>query len=441
MQGGTAVTRTVPGREWLLAVEPLRDGASVGRAAGSAASIGDAVSRVGDAPVCWAIGLGHDMAERIVREIPAFGGGDAPFEMLRQGTESSVLRALLLLAQPDAGLPTITAESLEGIREFVRRGISLDGVLRGIRLGHADMARGFLRACEQRVEPARRSDEMKGITDELFTFVDGFADAMTREYLAEYDRWTTSAAAIRAETVRSVLDDAGGACADPVTASRVLEYDLGRTHIGLTMWTRTVSPDAGLHRAAAAQLQARGVTSTLIVPIGSGQLWAWGTLTTGGSGAPPAPPPGDGIRVAFGTPGSGPDGFRRTHREAQRVERLRRAAGDQRDGTTEYDEVAVAALLAGDITAAGEFVRRELGDLAAPGEQPADLRTTLLHYLSAERSLVTVAGELHVARGTVAYRVKRAEQILGRSAGERRLALHVALLLADELGDAVLHPG
>lgn len=435
------MTRTVPGREWLLDLVPHPDGVTVARAAGSAASTGDAVSRVGERSVCWAIGTGHDMAERIVRDIPAFGGGDAPFEMLRQGTESSVLRALLLLAQPDAELTTITAESLEGIREFVRRGISLDGVLRGIRLGHADMARAFLRACEERVEPARLPHEMKSITEELFAFVDGFADAMTREYLAEYNRWTTSAAAIRAETVRSILHGDGTGGPDPVTASRVLDYDLGRTHIGLTMWTRSVSPDAGLHRAAAEQLRARGVTSTLVVPIGSGQLWAWGTLATGRSGTPPAPPPGDGVRVAFGTPGSGPEGFRRTHREAQRAERLRRIAGDRGDGTTEYDDVAVAALVAGDIGAAGEFVRRELGELAGPGEQLADLRTTLLHYLSAERSLVTVAGELYVARGTVAYRVKRAEQILGRSAGERRLALHVALLLADELGEAVLRGG
>lgn len=434
------MTRTVPGREWLLTLAPRQDGVTVEGAAGSAASIDDATARVGGTPVCWAVGIGHDMAERIVREIPAFGGGDTPFAMLRQGTESSVLRALLLLAQPDAGLSTITIESLDGIREFVRRGISLDGVLRGIRLGHADMARAFLRACEDLVEPARRPEEMQAVTDELFTFVDGFADAMTREYLAEYDRWTTSAAATRAETVRSILDAESADSVDVATASQVLAYDLRRTHVGLTMWTRSVSPDAGLQRAAADLLRARGVTSTLVVPIGSGQLWAWGTLPAGTRELPGTTAPGAGVRVTFGTPGAGPDGFRRTHREAQRTERLRRLAGDDREGTTEYDDVAVAALLAGDISAASEFVRRELGDLAAAGEQAADLRTTLLHYLAAERSLVTVAGELHVARGTVAYRVKRAEQILGRSAGERRLALHTALLLAEELGAVVLRP-
>ncbi|TCK26848.1 PucR family transcriptional regulator [Pseudonocardia endophytica] len=430
------MTRTVRGREWLLDLAPDRDGVALEHAAGAPANTADAVERVGAPAVCWAVAIGEDMAAHIVREIPQFGGGNSPFEMLRKGTESSVVRALLLFAQPDAGLATITDESLEGIREFVRRGISLDGVLRGIRLGHAEMAHAFLRACEALVAPDRLADEMKAISDELFAFVDGFADAMTREYLAEYDRWTTSAAATRAETVRTIL---AGDDVDVAAASRVLGYDLRRRHVGLAMWTRSVSADAGLHLAATELLSARGATSTLVVPIGSGQLWAWGAIPASGPGPAPAPT-GPDVRVAFGTPGAGVDGFRRTHREAQRAERLRRLSGDHRDGATEYDDVVVAALLASDVVAAGEFVRRELGDLATRGEQAADLRTTLLHYLDAERSLVTVAGELHVARGTVAYRVKRAEQILGRPAGERRLALHVALLLADELGDAVLGP-
>ena len=67
-------------------------------------------------------------------------------------------------------------------------------------------------------------------------------------------------------------------------------------------------------------------------------------------------------------------------------------------------------------------------------------RETLRHYLEAERSITTVAVELHVARGTVAYRVRKAEEVLGREVGERRFELHAALLLAQCLGEAVLDP-
>ncbi|MBS2533454.1 helix-turn-helix domain-containing protein [Catenulispora sp. NF23] len=56
------------------------------------------------------------------------------------------------------------------------------------------------------------------------------------------------------------------------------------------------------------------------------------------------------------------------------------------------------------------------------------------------RSLVRVAEQLHVARGTVAYRVKRAQEILGHDIGDRRFPLYAALLLAEELGAAVLSP-
>ncbi|MEK8174563.1 hypothetical protein NKH77_52720 [Streptomyces sp. M19] len=38
------------------------------------------------------------------------------------------------------------------------------------------------------------------------------------------------------------------------------------------------------------------------------------------------------------------------------------------------------------------------------------------------------------------YRVKRAQEVLGHDLDDRRFALHTALALADELGDAVLLP-
>jgi DNA-binding PucR family transcriptional regulator len=102
--------------------------------------------------------------------------------------------------------------------------------------------------------------------------------------------------------------------------------------------------------------------------------------------------------------------------------------------------VAVVALLAGDLDAAGEFVRRQLGGLADRSAPMAALRTTLHHYLDAERSLVDVAGRLHVARGTVTYRVRRAQEVLGHDVDDHRFELRTALVLAEELGDAVLRP-
>src|SRR6201999_3970220 len=125
---------------------------------------------------------------------------------------------------------------------------------------------------------------------------------------------------------------------------------------------------------------------------------------------------------------------------AERVERLRREAGQDPRHATAYADVAAIALLATDLDAAGEFVRRELGALGARTAPMRALRTTLHHYLDAERSLADVARRLHVARGTVTYRVRRAQEVLGHGLDDHRFALRTALALAEELGDAVLVP-
>jgi DNA-binding PucR family transcriptional regulator len=48
------------------------------------------------------------------------------------------------------------------------------------------------------------------------------------------------------------------------------------------------------------------------------------------------------------------------------------------------------------------------------------------------------AKELYVHQNTVTYRVKRAEELLGRGVSEEPLELMCALILADTLGPAVL---
>ena len=53
-------------------------------------------------------------------------------------------------------------------------------------------------------------------------------------------------------------------------------------------------------------------------------------------------------------------------------------------------------------------------------------------------SATRVAKELFVHQNTVTYRVKRAEELLGRSVTEDPLELVCALVLAETLGSAVL---
>lgn len=320
-------------------------------------------------------------------------------------------------------------------------------MLQGVRIGHAATAEAFLRAGAELVDPEVAVDEVTAISRELFSYVDNLSDTMIRTYLAEHEVWSTSAAAARADIVRSLLS--GAATADVGEASRVLGYDLRRTHEAVVVWSDSPNGNSGLQAAAIAALQARGATATLVVPVASGRLWAWGTVPPGGTRRTGSwetiakALSRQQVRAAFGTPVDGVAGFRRSHREAERgerVERLRCEAGRVPRHATAYADVAAIALLATDLDAAGDFVRRELGGLAARSAPMEALRTTLYHYIGAERSLVDVARRLHVARGTVTYRVKRAQEVLGRDLDDRRFALHTALALAEELGDAVLLP-
>ncbi|MBL1111176.1 helix-turn-helix domain-containing protein [Streptomyces sp. 110] len=433
-------------RDWIARLGP-RGEVGLDRAASPRATVEDAVARVGADPVRWAIELNSVVLRRIVGEVPVLGGSPAAVEMLRRGNEATTLRALFTLVEGPAAAPPTGEAILEGIREFVHRAIPLERVLHGVRVGHAATTEAFLRACAELADPEEAVDEVTAISRELFSYVDDLSDTMIRTYLVEHEVWSTSAAAARADLVRSLLSDA--AATDVGEASSVLGYNLRRTHEAVVVWSDAPKGGSTLQAAAIEVLRARGATTTLVIPVASGRLWAWGTVPPDGTH-----PTGSWetitetlsrqrMRAALGTPGSGVAGFRRSHREAQRgerVERLRHEAGRVPRYATAYADVAAIALLATDLDAAGDFVRRELGALAAGGAPMEALRTTLYHYLGAERSLVDVARRLHVARGTVTYRVKRAQEVLGHDLDDRRFALHTALALAEELGDAVLLP-
>ena len=91
-----------------------------------------------------------------------------------------------------------------------------------------------------------------------------------------------------------------------------------------------------------------------------------------------------------------------------------------------------------DLPRARAFVCRQLGPLASPDEPAERLRETVLAFLAAGGSATRVAKELYDHQNTVAYRVKRAEELLGRRVTESPIELTCALTLAAGLGSAVL---
>ncbi|WNG83451.1 helix-turn-helix domain-containing protein [Mycobacterium sp. ITM-2016-00316] len=423
-------------RPWLTKLEPTEEGpfSGISLLPGRAEEL---VSLLGEGPVGWAVELGATMADRITSAIPELAV-DAVAVEVRRGCEAVALAALTALSGDMHESFPAMPEVLTGPAEVVARGIGIEHMLRSIHLAHATATEVLLDAAARVIPESQRFGEMRRISELLFGLVEVVNERMSSEYARAHEAWLTSSTALRMETVENILS---GKEIPLARASRILGYDLSRWHLAVIVWTAGPSPadPAHLRRAADAVLDSAGCTSTIVLPVGAHRVWAWGSRTA----HPPVPGEADsvlvppGVRVATGVDGIGVDGFRGSHQQAAHAARVgAMSTGDQ--WLLHYIDLDIIAMLSADLPAAGEFVARELGALAGPGASVPVMRHTLKSYLDRDRSLARTAEHLHVARNTVAYRVQRAEQLRGRPATHRRLQLHAALTLAEDLGDAVL---
>jgi DNA-binding PucR family transcriptional regulator len=193
----------------------------------------------------------------------------------------------------------------------------------------------------------------------------------------------------------------------------------------------------GLERAVDEAAAALGSAQPLVLASGAARFDVWcGFFDAPGTEALERYEPPPGVLVAFGTPGRGIAGFRKSHAEALQAARIVSLAGGE--AVTGYADVELVSLLADDLPRARAFVAGQLGPLASTAEPVMRLRETVLAFLSSGGSATRVAKELYVHQNTVAYRVKRAEELLGRKVSDRPAELTCALTLAAVLGRAVL---
>jgi DNA-binding PucR family transcriptional regulator len=376
-----------------------------------------------------------EMAERIHPRVPEF---EPPIHVT--GQSRAAIRAAIagyltvLKRQAAPGDWNASQESLRFSRAFVERGIKLQALLRIYRLGHGEMWQMMdreIRALED--SEGRRLDLLERVTLTLFEYMDSLTAQAVDAYIEAREEGKHNIAAMRARTVRSILD---GEPVDAMAASRVLRYELRRWHVGALLWidpARLPNDSPNALESAAADL-ADGAQA-LSVPAGRNVRWLWlgGTAEAlwevldrlAASG-----PRADRVSVAIGEPGEGITGFRQTYEEAARVRRLMR--GSRWMGAiTRYRSVAVQALLVSEPGAAADFARRELGPLAADDDVASRLRATLYAYFQEWGSAVRTARRLAIHQNTVVYRIKQCEEMLGHPIKDRRMELESALLLAQ----------
>ncbi|MFJ9377275.1 PucR family transcriptional regulator [Streptomyces sp. NPDC101455] len=374
---------------------------------------------LGDGPVRWAIATAESVTQHIISSIPADPSGPAPFETLRRGVEAMVLTCLCALVDGQEAAYAVPADGVDTIRDCVHRGIPLDQMLRGIRVGHAFLHRALRDGAPDGEMPAM-------ITEALFEQVDRLTGELAEVYVAERDRWEVSEEGARWRTVEAIV---AGEHPDPVTAERILDYALDRYHVALILW-REGAADTGATTAdqlAADLLAACGGESLLRVGGHARTVWVWvgfGAWPSSGLSWPPGLPTG--WRAAAGPPSYGPAGMRRSHLGARRAARIAETMPAE-GGVCDYGDVRTACLLTADAEHARWYMDETLGPLGAADDWSGQLRDTLRCYLASGRSLKTTAAQLGVARNTVAYRVKRAEELLGSSDVVDQLEVRLAL--------------
>lgn len=339
--------------------------------------------------------------------------------------------------------------AVEYARRLAQRGTPPSALLRAYRIGqqlilqwaHAQITRSI-------ADPMLALQTAQMLTDQSFLYIDAVSEDVVEAYQEERERWLANRSAVQRETVDALLR---GDRLDLAATEVALGYRLRQHHLGLVLWT---APGAGdltaVERTVGRIAERLGCAGQpLFVPRDRETAWAW--LPTGRSGdldltgIAVVLAEGDGqVHVAVGSAGAGEPGFRATHEGAAAAHGVAQLGQHPADSALSYDDptVRAAALLARDLPATRDLVRRALGDLAEDADGAARLRETLLAFVEERESYVATAARVHLHKNTVKYRVDRAIEARGKPLGEERLDLELALIACKWLAPEVLvRPG
>jgi hypothetical protein len=331
----------------------------------------------------------------------------------RDAIAVGVATALSAIRVPGELPSTLPAASIRTVRSNVRRGRPVEIAMQAYRIAHATFQDHVFRHAE-RVGTA--TPVIRRITASLFAYYDWAMPTVAAEYEREQASAPAAGDPVRYERVRRALEG---------IPDDELGYDLDQTHVAVAL---DADDGTELVDGAAAAVGA----TVLALPARDGRTWAWlqrdGLTPAEVAAALQARMTGG--HAGISEPEHGLYGFAGAHRKALialRVGILRGAA------VSRYREVALEALTLGGEEIAADFARAELGRMIEPSRRVAILRETLSEYFAQGSSTAATARTLAIAERTVTYRLRRAEELIGRPVAERRADLETALRLYDVL--------
>jgi len=331
-------------------------------------------------------------------------------------------RAAIAQAQPPS-------QAIDYARAFARGGLGMELLTRIYSHGEHAYRRLWTRQLRSlTTDPELLAEAVIQVEELLFSYIAAVTRSLASAHAEELARRSSSVLTLRINEVRNILS---GAPIDQLASSQRLRYRLDGSHVGFVLWRDGAVQETDesldeLARLAVATGEALGATNTLAVPID--EVYAgWANVATPNQIGSELLPRG--VHLALGLPQRGTDGFCRTHQEALRARRIV-DLGHGRQGAVGFDSLALDALLTADLDEAIRFVDRELGNLIDGSEARRRIVVTLDTFLSESSNLARTSRLLGVHENTVAYRLHRAEELLGRPLGDRPLELQSALRLA-----------
>jgi DNA-binding PucR family transcriptional regulator len=217
----------------------------------------------------------------------------------------------------------------------------------------------------------------------------------------------------------------------PISASRAserLRYPVDREHWALVVWSNAADVDLpSLDRVThLASTPTRG-NAPLVVGASTSTRWVWTTSPPDEDALSAALADAPQVYVATAGPNPGVAGFRQSHLDALRTQRLVDGAPAERR-LARYEDVALVALASQDPDGARRFVDHQLGALASAD---SSLRATLRTYLRLHASASATAEATYTHRNTVLRRIERARSLLPDRARDLPVEVAVALDLIE----------
>ncbi|MDV7355056.1 helix-turn-helix domain-containing protein [Rhodococcus oxybenzonivorans] len=331
------------------------------------------------------------------------------------------------------------------LRVLAQRDVSITVVIRAYRMAQTDFLDQAM-SFALTLGPEASPQAIIALVNRTALWIDRMLEQVGEVYEAERDRWVSSRSGLHRQWVETLLTGAG---AEVHHAEQALGYRLDTVHLAVAAWLdeSVATRDALTLFDETRSLLAKYVGATghpLMVPTDEHEVRLWIPLR----GNEPfdveameaaLAEHGLGVRLALGDPGRGENGFRRSHLQATRAQRVALACAGRRR-VVAYAQITPLALMTDDIDALRWFVRRTLGDLAADGERDCWLRETLLTFLSCGRSYTAAADAMHLHRNTIQYRLQQAAERLGHDFEDPAIVLDIQLALqaCRWLGSTVL---